>query len=223
MNYKLYYLLIVTLILSCQTENNKDLSNKPKNLVVSTSSTNSYKKYKLETGIITYKSKMLNFDIKTKLYFTDYGENECNESVIEMFGKKNTTRNFIKKDYLYTINLEQGFGSKQKVDSNYNLQQIDFRKFDDKFIKNFNAKEIGEEFVIEKKCKIYSLMFNEIESKYWVWNSIILKMEAEQDNIEIILEAVKIEENIEIPKDIFEIPKEMKIQDISVIMKKVNK
>lgn len=57
----------------------------------------------------------------------------------------------------------------------------------------------GKEMILDKECEL----FVEGESKYWVWNNLILKWEDKYK----IQEVKKIQIDIIIPQEKFEVPK----------------
>jgi hypothetical protein len=79
---------------------------------------------------------------------------------------------------------------------------------DDKYI-------LGSEEVLGKKCSIYSYSK---DSKEWLWNGVTLKEENKGDRTYSLIEATKIEENIQINPDMFKVPQDINIKSIDASM-----
>ncbi len=170
-------------------------------------------KYPFKSGIIKYANDAMGMKSTLTVYFDDYGAKECAVSEIDMNGQKMVMRSLVVDDYLYQLAMEQGSGSKIKVDENFQTYLFDTEEFE-KRMAEVKGKKLGTEEVQGKPCQIYSMEENGAVSKIWVWKNVVLKMTAEQDAMEMSMLAVDIKETDDLPKAIFEIPQGFNIEEI---------
>ena len=176
-------------------------------------SSTSFIKYPFESGIIEFKSEMMGMETKMILYFKGYGETQCIATEAEMMGKKINARSLEKDGYFYSLIMEQKTGFKHKVTEDEGFGQTNPFVFKEKYIKEVGGKKEGTEKVMDKDCQIYSFVQDGAENKIWVWGNLVLKMEAVQNDMKILIEVTKIEETSSFPDGIFEIPADFKITE----------
>lgn len=178
-----------------------------------------HKKYDLKSGIITFETKgsMGSDPIpKTKqvLYFDDYGAKECQEiyKIDEATGKETLTdRDFEKDGFRYIISYENKGGIKT-TGSGYGIVS----PFVMSKAKTQNAKELSDETIAGKLCKGFSMNSPSGNITMYGWNKITLKTITDNAQYKMKSETVatKIEENVSIPADKFEVPKDVKMTDM---------
>lgn len=177
------------------------------------------KKYDLNSGKITYSSKVMGKDVTTILYFEQNGNVECRETMFDMTVMKrkisSKKRTLIKDGYLYDLDLVKKTGTKRKITAGQSLEgEINFRELTEKEIKKYDVKELGNENVLNKSCKKYSINSKILSGTFWVWNNISLRAEFGSGIMATSQTATKIEENIKIPVEIFEVPKDIVITNL---------
>ncbi|MGE5812385.1 MAG: hypothetical protein ACM339_12835 [Ignavibacteria bacterium] len=214
---KHFLLLSLILFISCGPEE-KQVDNKTKVPETASSSAATNKKYKIKSGIITseIENSMIGGKINSTLYFDDFGSKECSEDMyeMEMMGQKIKTHNIriTSGDYMYNIDMEKKAGTKMKIYSNAN--PYDFSSISEEMKKDWNLKNEGTESILGKTCEVFS-MNNEkskLKGTVYNWQGLTLKSEIEMGGIKMKTAATKIEENIPIPSEKFEVPKDIKIQ-----------
>jgi hypothetical protein len=198
------------------SNNNKEnhtVKKSEKKETVETTSNSLDVKYPFKSGIIKYANDAMGMKSTLTVYFDNYGAKECAVSEIDMNGQKMTMRSLVVDNYLYQLAMDQGSGSKVKVDDNFKTYLFDTEEFE-KRMAEVKGKKLGTEDVLGKPCQIYSMEENGAVSKIWVWKNVVLKMTAQQDAMEMSMLAVDIKETGDLPKGIFEIPAGFNIEEI---------
>ncbi|MBN1252922.1 MAG: hypothetical protein JXR51_13155 [Bacteroidales bacterium] len=192
------------------SENNDQQSdNKDSNI----SGNNSFVEYPFESGIIEFKNEIMGASANMTLYFKDHGKIECTVSETEMMGTKMTVRSIVKDGYFYTLSMEQKMGSKFKVDAEVDNENVSMHTFQEKYLAEVGGKKEGTEKILDKECQVYSFAQDGVTYKIWVWKNLIMKMLGEQNGMQMLKEATKIEETSSFPDGIFDIPSDFNITE----------
>ncbi len=174
-------------------------------------------KYKVENAIIEYEMNLMGTVTKIPLYISNYGEKECTEASIKMFGMSKTTRNLTLGDFVYVLDMEEKKGTKtsiSEVEKKDVSKEIDFDNPTKEQIEKYKLEKVGKEDFLNKSCDVYTVISNESNIKLWVWKNIPLKTETSLMGMTVKLEAVRVDENPTFPKGIFEVPADFKITEI---------
>jgi hypothetical protein len=180
-----------------------------------------YKKYDIKSGIVSYETtmQMSGMKIKTKtiLYFDDYGIKECEEEykADAATGKEMlAARNFVKDGYRYTCSVENKGGVKTKA-MGYGVA-APFNMDEAATLKDNQFKKIGDETICGKSCNGFSMVTPSGNIKMYGWNRITLKTIVDNASMKMKTEtiATKVEENVSIPSDKFEVPKDVVMTDM---------
>lgn len=164
------------------------------------------KLFPFKSGILEFEANYRDGTTKTfrTLYIEDYGEKLCMDYKIISRGEKHFIYIF-KKDISYSINMNMKYAGKRK-----NPPEL----FDDEALSDWfreilygnrkknimsHDKYKGRDVVLGKECEVFS----DGESKYWVWNNLILKWEDKYK----IEEVKKVQIDVIIPEGKFEVPK----------------
>ena len=229
---KIATLLSLAILFSCSSSKNETPASqeldaaKDKAAEMSGGATNStatapsgHKKYDLKSGIITFETTgTVGGDKvpKTKqvLYFDDFGAKESRESykIDEATGKETLTdRDFEKDGFYYSISFENKGGSKTKgsgygVASPFVMSEAATQK----------AKGLADETIAGKSCKGFSMVTPSGNITMYGWNKLTLKTITDHAEYKIKTETVatKIEENVSIPADKFEVPAGIEMTDM---------
>ncbi|MFH0893469.1 MAG: hypothetical protein V2A54_03445 [Bacteroidota bacterium] len=176
-------------------------------------------KYGIKTAIVDYEMETMGMKMNQTLYIDAYGTKESTEvnSEMEMFGQKIKTHNleFTKDGYKYSIDLEKKMGNKMKMIAPPK-EAVEWNKLSDEVMKKMNIKKEGTEAICGVTCDIYSIDYKEMQmkGKNWVYKGISMKSEMTAMGFPVKLKAVKFQENVAIPADKFEVPKDVKITDV---------
>ena len=165
------------------------------------------------------------------VYFDDYGAKQA--TVSEMGTRR--TRSITDADgSTITINEEQGTATRMPAANGngggvrmggfgggMSSAPVNFMALDDKTVKKNKIKELGEEEVAGKLCKVYSvrvlMMQQYVTNKYWVYKGVVLKSETQNPMSDepIVQTVTKLEENADIPAGIFDVPEGIEIREMN--------
>jgi len=189
---------------STKTENNNDVSGNTTG-----------NKYQVKSGVVTYKTEILGMEQKVVLTFDDFGAKEVTDTYMEIMGISDQSRSMIIDGYSYTLNLKEKTGTKIKVPANANTANIDFTNLTEEMSKEMSIKKEGKETFLGKECDVFSMDYKKIDTKgkYWVWKGVSIKSDMTAMGMNILMEAVSIDENAKIDQTIFEIPKDFTITE----------
>jgi hypothetical protein len=180
-----------------------------------------------KTFIIKYKTVVSYKDVKnvsTSIQWIDVENDRVaieSESETNMMGDKMKSKDLtiIKDKETWLINLVDKTGFKAGESKMLNGNQTEFIKSEDdatfrQKIEASGGKIVGNESVLGKKCIVVELTDSsgksEMKSKMWYYQGIPLKMANAYYN----MEAVEIQENVDIPAEKFEVPAGIKMRDM---------
>ncbi|HOY51778.1 MAG TPA: hypothetical protein PLX49_08420 [Prolixibacteraceae bacterium] len=163
-------------------------------------------KYELKSAIVEYKSDMMGFAASQTLYFDDHGQLEATVTSMEIMGNQTQTVTVTKEGQTWNFDPDKKTGFKAPAMAGPN--QLNFSQISDEVTKAWNLREHGKESFLDKECIRYSVDNKEynVKGDYWIYKGIPLKMELEMATSRMVMEAVSLTENAEIPVGRFEIP-----------------
>ena len=194
-----------------------------------TASTTAPQKYKIKSGIVTSEMDNLIGDnkIQNVLYFDDYGAKEATvtKSETKMMGMTVKTHNVeITRDgYQYKLDMEKKTGTKFKMPSYptaasgtamfANLSDADLAS---DMMKEWNIKKEAPQTIAGKQCDVYSMDNQKRQMKGTVasYQGIPMKVDQTMAGMKIKSEVVKFEENAAMPAGIFDVPADVKIEEV---------
>lgn len=168
----------------------------------------------------------------TKLVVIDnYGQLEWNEVKETEFDPKTKsatqsahTAKLIKGDKYFDINMAEKTGYGITVNT-ANLEQLGIGISYKPSIQKYAGKEglklfvtenggtwLGEEMVAGKNCQVFTLM----EVKMWMYKGLVLRTESNLLGTTHTEIATKVEENIKIDASIFEVPGDVKMEELEI-------
>ena len=178
--------------------------------------------YKLKSGIVTMESETMGMKQTIVMYFDDYGNKKSNETKGEIdmgaLGKTEIDNlTFSKDGYSYNIDLVKKTGTKRKKADFGKKKDIDFSKLSDDMMKQMKITKQGTEEVLGKTCDKYAMddPAMRMKSTYCVWNGIPLKSVMDMGGIKATVTATKVEENVSVPADKFDVPSGITITEMS--------
>lgn len=163
-------------------------------------------KYELNSAIVEYKSDMMGFAASQTLYFADHGQLEATVTSMEIMGNQTQTVTVTKEGQTWNFDPDKKTGFKAPAMAGPN--RLNFSQISDEVTKAWNLREHGKESFLDRECIRYSVDNKEynVKGDYWVYKGIPLKMELEMATSRMVMEAVSLTENAEIPVGRFEIP-----------------
>ena len=175
------------------------------------------KLYEVKSGIVTMEVDMMGRKIVREIHFDDYGAKQA--TISEMRGQKMRgvevdgemlMINDAEKTAMKMPAMGMGGGSNER---------INFLNTDPKYIKKNKIKVLGTETYLDRECTKYSvalfMMGQVVKQTVWVYKGITLKSSLATDFGEMVQAATKLEEDVEIPAETFEVPEGLTIQTMS--------
>lgn len=202
-----------TLLFSCKSKTSEtNVANE--NPTASESSTPKGK-YGIKSGIVQYKTEMMGMEVMQTLTFDDYGKKEATDVEMEMMGVKIHTVNLTKDGFIYNLDMVKKTGTKSP-EVNIANASIDFENLSEEMVKEMDLKKLGTEEFLGKTCEKMSIDNKKMSMKgtFLVYKGIALKSETDMGSMKMNLLAEKFEENPTLPAEKFEVPADIKIQEI---------
>ena len=160
-------------------------------------------RYGVKSGIITQQSQMG----ETTIYFDNYGALEAQKMKMDFMGSAMEMCIIRKDGKTWMVN----YSEKQVQEMPAQGADVNFLNLTDAVKSQYKIKEAGKEKVLGRECTKYTMTMDQMgmsmEQTVWVWNGITLKSLTDGGQFQFGNEAVKFEENVEVPASVFEIPK----------------
>ena len=174
--------------------------------------------YDVKSGKVTMEMDMMGQTIVQDIYFDDYG---AKTATVSDFGG-NKMRMLEKDGSNIMVNDAEKTAVRMPAMGPGAENRINFLNLDEKTVKKNKIKEVGEEAIAGKTCKKYTykvlMMGQAITTTVWVYKGITLKSSTNTDFGEMVQQATKIEENIDIDPAMFTIPEGVTVQDMDMSM-----
>ena len=170
--------------------------------------------YGIKSGHLKYETQTSGGTQYNELWFDDYGMLRKQHDQIMMEGMGNYhTEVLLRDNKIYTqawFDDDNDRGAKMTEGT----PGLNYLNLSDEFIKESKLKDLGEEEVFGKTCKVYTYktksLLRTITNTVWVWQGIILKMETKgalgANNSMMVKE---FEENPKLPASTFAIPEKV--------------
>ncbi len=180
-----------------------------------------YKRYEIKSGIVeTETTGTMNSGTET-IYFDDYGRREAKytKTTVSVPGVniKQTSNQLtiMDGDWMYSIDLDKKTGYKMKPemleDMAKNQGTKDLGKVGKEMLEQMGGKKVGEEKVLGKNADVWEM--SNMGTKIWVWKGITLKTETNMMGMKINQTATKLEINVSVPDEKFEVPEDVSISE----------
>lgn len=209
-------IFFVICIIACQNQANKNVNTSQNDSELQNESVKEIAKgkYAIKSGVVVYKTQMMGFEVKQTLSFDDFGQKEATDVMMEMMGTTIHNKTITKEGFIYTIDMVRKTGTKSQVQA-INNSNIDFQNLTDEMIKEMNLKKEGYEEFLGKNCEKMSIDYVKMQMKgtFLVYKGIPLKVDTEMGTMKMNLVAEKLEENVQIPAEMFEIQSDISIID----------
>ena len=139
---------------------------------------------------------------------------------LEMMGQTVETEDVeINADGFVTkFDMKKKTGSKSKSYGSISGGQSgvpDASSFSKDMMEKYKFKELGEKEILGKKCKGYTMVFNEMKVEAWSWENVPILMNMLDKNGKqfITIKATKIETDVAVPAEKFTVPAGVVIKD----------
>ncbi len=164
-------------------------------------------RYGIKSGILTQKSEMG----ETTVYFDNYGALEAQKMKMNFMGM-DTEMTIIRKDgKTYMVNAAEKQVQEMPAGGGMGGADINFLNLTDAVKTANKIKEAGKETVLGRECTKYTMQMSqmgmEMNQTVWIYKGIALKSLTDGGQFQFGNEAVKFEENAQVPASVFEVPK----------------
>jgi hypothetical protein len=175
---------------------------------VQTTEASAFHKYGIKSGIVTFETDMISMKIKSVLYFDDYGTKEADEKYVGEDIKSVSVCDGKERYEIYPAKKTAISGGSCSRGIAYRFAWDDISKED----QGTKAKMLSNMNVAGKDCEAYSYDLGSSIAVYAGWKNINLYLKTTSQIGDVIMQAVKIEENVEIPAYKFLVPSGYEIQ-----------
>jgi outer membrane lipoprotein-sorting protein len=221
----LLFLVLLLFIVGCGNKSNeKDSNNLDDTIGQKVYAKPADAAYDVKSGIVTFEN-VIRQGMTQIFYFDDYGRKEARYSIMDMeiMGQKISTGNVeIRVDsFLLQYDLQSKEGTKTishiSIGGSKDIPK-DFSNLTPEFIEDFQLKELETKNILGKECKGYGTTAIGIRTEVWVWNGIALysRVFMSKDAKPMEIKASKLEINVPIPADKFQVPPEINITSIGI-------
>jgi hypothetical protein len=220
MKTKLFYLFVLSVITlsfySCQQNSESVEVEQYDSSSVDVSEVPDNAKYGMKSGVIQMESVTMGMKQDVIMYFDDWGNLMMNEIHMDFMGQKTHIVTIVKEGWTYQIDMIQKTGMKFKIDS-ASYDQINYMKMDEEMMKKNNMKYMGEVEILGRQCKEYEIDMKTENMLVTtaIWNGIAMRSEATMMGMKTIITVTDIQENVEIPAEKFEVPKDIKFSEVN--------
>jgi hypothetical protein len=212
-----------------ETAAKTDATNSTATTAAATASSTAPQKYKIKSGIVTTEMDNLIGDnkIQSVLYFDDYGAKEATvtKSETSMMGVTVKTHDVeIHRDgYQYKLDLEKKTGTKFKMPNlpaaasgTAMFASLSDADLASDMMKEWNIKKESPMTIAGKQCDVYSMDNKSRQMKGTVasFQGIPMKVDQSMAGMKIKSEVVKFEENVPLPAGIFDVPSDVKVEEV---------
>ena len=150
------------------------------------------------------------------LYFDDWGRREAKftEIVQDVLGNRQTERRLVlvDGDTITHIDVTQRTGERRR---DLNLRDSaknaggDLAHYGEELLWRLGGRKTARESVGGFECDVWDLAF--AESRCWIWNSVPLRTVVANGPQQLVHNAVRIEPDVDVPADVFEVPEGVEI------------
>ena len=176
--------------------------------------------YKVRSGIVYYSSVMniAPFNKGIVLYFDSFGKREAIK-ITATISNSIQTQMLIKLDDLQYMMMDTLQCIKTKRKKEFSLENLDISLINENTCKEYDVKAAGEIFYLNRMCNkyIFTNSGKNIKGEIIVWQNIPLSILVDRQGIVERTEAYKIETEVNIDENVFDIPKNIKILDMTSI------
>jgi len=173
-------------------------------------------KYEIKSAIIKKETVAMGQTIESTCYFDDFGKKESAEITLKngiAQGVDKHIRTLMDSASIVNIDLDLKVGNRMALPD----KPINYLQLTPEIKDKYKIKDTGEEDIIGKSCRKYSLemtqMGQTLQIKTWIWKGIVLKSETSGNGMVFATEtATEILENISVPEEKFKAPEGAIIQ-----------
>jgi len=180
--------------------------------------------YTFESAKIVSEMTMMGQKTTSTVYIDDYGKKMVTD--MDMLGMK--MRTIILGDYSYMLDMAKKTGQKYLTagaenDEEFSVDEIsDIESLTTEQLSAKGIKKVGTEKVLDYDCTIYEMTEEGQTVKMWIWKNYPLKIVSNAEGMEIKSVVTSLEIDADIPANMFEVPADFKITDMSAMQNGTN-
>ena len=175
------------------------------------------KMYEVKSGIITMEMDMMGRAVVQEIYFDDYGAKQA--TVMEFQGKRMRSLEVDGENLMIDDAENTAFKMPGMMMGGGSNEKINFLDKSDKNIRKNKIKVVGTETLLDRECTKYTvsvyMMGQVMKQTVWVYKGIVLKTSIKTDFGEMVQQATKLVEDVEIPASTFEVPEGLEIKSMN--------
>ncbi len=169
---------------------------------------------KVKSGMVEMEMKAMGQTMKMVMYWDDNGARKSGEMNAEVMGKPMNMRMIEKGGTQYSYDASGKTGIKMPAKGGLMGDQTpDITKLSDEEKKAINLQELAGKELLGKACKGYSFTKDGIAAKVWMWENIPLMLESNANGMSMTMTATKLETDISVPAEKFEVPADVKFTE----------
>ena len=169
----------------------------------------------VKSGMIEMNMEAMGQSMKMVMYWDDNGARKAGEMNATMAGQAINMKMVEKDGVQYSYNAAQKNGTKSPAKGGFiGNEAPDFTKLSDEEKKAINLQEIAGMELLGKECKGYSFTKDGVSAKVWMWENIPLLLESNANGMTIKMTATKLETDITVPAEKFDIPSDVTFTEI---------
>ena len=175
------------------------------------------KMYEVKSGIITMEMDMMGRAVVQEIYFDDYGAKQA--TVMEFQGKRMRSLEVDGENLMIDDAENTAFKMPGMMMGGGSNEKINFLDKSNKNIRKNKIKVVGTETLLDRECTKYTvsvyMMGQVMKQTVWVYKGIVLKTSINTDFGEMVQQATKLVEDVEIPASTFEVPEGLEIKSMN--------
>lgn len=177
-----------------------------------------YAKFGIKSAKLTMKSSAMGMKQDMTQYFDDWGQMTAVEINMSMLGNKTNMKVVLKDGVSWEYDVDTRKGIKRNIDT-LSYDNINFLQLTAEKLSELNIEFKGTETYLNRTCNKFLLnnVNSGIEALFYVWKGIVLKSEAKIMGVNVQLDVVDLVENFEINPIIFEIPEDVKFEEMDLM------
>jgi hypothetical protein len=174
-------------------------------------------KYEIESAIVQKEITMMGQKMNATWYMDDFGRKESIEMTLKngiTQGVDKHIRTLTEGASIVTVDLDLNVGNRMTLPE----QPVNYLQLTPEIREKYKIKEGGEEEIVGKKCRKYSLEVTQMGQTVlvtaWVWKGLVLKSESAGSGMVFAIEtATEVQENVTVPADKLIVPENAIIQE----------
>lgn len=162
------------------------------------------KRFGIKSGEITTQTDLMGQKMSATTFFDEYGALQYSRTKMSMMGMDIDMGTLQRDGKVYMINYSDKTVQEMPVQ-----QDINYMNLTDEVVAKNKIKEIGEEEVSGKPCKVYSMdvsqMGQTVRIKASVWEGIPMKTVSSTMGMDVVAEVIEVKEGA-VDASLFEVP-----------------